>query len=80
MIGIKTKLTDNTIKIYGNPNLRLDKKFEMKNYLKDHRIMAMCTIAALTLGGKWKIYDPDSINTSFPSFLKILRKSFGVKI
>ena len=80
MIGIKTKLTDNTIKIYGNPNLRLDRKFEMKNYLKDHRIMAMCTIAALTLGGKWKIYDPDSINTSFPSFLKILRKSFGVKI
>ena len=80
MIGIKTKLTDNTIKIYGNPNLRLDKKFEMKNYLKDHRIMAMCTIAALTLGGKWKIYDPNSINTSFPSFLKILRKSFGVKI
>ena len=40
----------------------------LKNYLKDHRIMAMCTIAALTLGGKWKIYDPDSINTSFPSF------------
>ena len=30
----------------------------MKNYLKDHRIMAMCTIAALTFGGKWKIYDP----------------------
>ena len=30
--------------------------------------MAMCTIAALTLGGKWKIYDPESIKTSFPSF------------
>ena len=80
MIGIKTKLTRNSIKIYGQPNIGLSKKYEVKNYLKDHRIMAMCTIAALTLGGKWKIYDPNSINTSFPSFLKILRKSFGVKI
>ena len=56
------------------------KKFEIKDYLKDHRIMAMCTIAALTFGGNWKIYDPESIKTCFPSFLKILRNKFGVKI
>ena len=76
MIGIKTKLTNSSIKIYGNPNLDLDpnKKFEIKNYLKDHRIMALCTIAALTLGGRWKIHNPDSIKTSFPSFLETLKK------
>ena len=34
----------------------------------------MSTIAALTLGGNWKISDADSINTSFPKFLKILRE------
>ena len=34
----------------------------------------MSTIAALTFGGQWKISDKDSINTSFPSFLKILKK------
>ena len=79
MIGIKTKLTNNSIKIHGNPNIKLNQNYEIKNYLKDHRIMAMSTIAALTFGGKWKIYDPDSINTSFPSFTKILKKSFGVK-
>ena len=28
------------------------------------------SIAALSFGGKWKIYDKDSIKTSFPSFLK----------
>jgi len=28
----------------------------------------------LTCGGKWKIHDPDSIKTSFPSFLKIIKK------
>jgi 3-phosphoshikimate 1-carboxyvinyltransferase len=79
MIGIKTELTNHSIKIYGNPNLNLYKNYEIKNYLRDHRIMAMTTVAALTLGGKWKINDPDSINTSFPSFLKII-KNLGGKI
>ena len=79
MIGIKTELTNHSIKIYGNPNLNLYKNYEVKNYLRDHRIMAMTTVAALTLGGKWKINDPDSINSSFPSFLKII-KNLGGKI
>ena len=30
-------------------------------------------IAALTFGGKWKIYDKDSINSSFPNFLKLIK-------
>ena len=34
----------------------------------------MSTIAALTCGGKWEIHDPSSIKTSFPSFLKIIKK------
>ena len=46
--------------------------------MKDHRIMAMATISALTLGGNWKIYDKNSINTSFPDFIKIL-KNIGAK-
>ena len=29
-------------------------------------------IAALTFGGEWAIEDKDSIETSFPSFLKII--------
>ena len=80
MIGVKTKLTNHSIKIYGQPNLKLTKKYEIKNYLKDHRVMAMSTIAALTLGGKWIIHDPNSINTSFPSFFKIIKKDFKIKI
>ena len=79
MIGIKTKLTDHSIKIYGQPNLKLNKKIEIKNYLKDHRIFMMSTIAALALGGNWKIHDQDSIKTSFPSFLKKI-KELGAKI
>ena len=74
MMGIKTDLTDHSIKIYGQPNLKIKKTIIIKNYLKDHRIFMMSTIAALTFGGEWKIYDPNSIKTSFPSFLKIIKK------
>ena len=74
MMGIKTKLTKDSIKIYGQPNLEIKKLIIIKNYLKDHRVFMMSTIAALTCGGKWKIHDKDSINTSFPSFLSIITK------
>jgi 3-phosphoshikimate 1-carboxyvinyltransferase len=74
MMGVKTKLTKDSIKIYGQPNLKITKQITIKNYLKDHRVFMMSTIAALTFGGQWKIYDKDSINTSFPSFLKIIKK------
>jgi len=74
MMGVKTELTKDSIKIYGQPDLKITKLITIKNYLKDHRIFMMCTIAALTCGGQWKIHDKDSINTSFPSFLKIIKK------
>ena len=74
MMGVKTKLTNHSIKIYGNPKLKIKKLITIKNYLKDHRIFMMSSVAALTIGGEWKIHDQDSINTSFPSFLKIITK------
>ena len=74
MMGIKTELTKDSIKIYGQPNLKITKQIIIKNYLKDHRIFMMSTIAALTCGGEWKIHDKNTINTSFPSFLKIIKK------
>jgi 3-phosphoshikimate 1-carboxyvinyltransferase len=74
MMGIKTELTKDSIKIYGQPNLKIITPITIKNYLKDHRIFMMSTVAALTFGGQWKIHDKDTINTSFPSFLKIIKK------
>jgi len=74
MMGIKTELTKDSIKIYGQPNLEITRLIIIKNYLKDHRIFMMSAVAALTCGGQWKIHDKDSINTSFPSFLKIINK------
>jgi 3-phosphoshikimate 1-carboxyvinyltransferase len=70
MMGIKTVLTNHSIKIYGNPDLKISKKITIKDYLKDHRIFMASTIAALSFGGKWQIHDTDSVKTSFPSFIK----------
>ena len=47
--------------------------------MKDHRIFMMACVAALTFGGKWKIYDKNSIKTSFPEFL-VKIKELGAKI
>ena len=74
MIGIKVEEKLDSLKIYGNPNLNLNKKYVVKNYLKDHRVFMMSCIAALVFGGDFKILDKASINTSFPGFLKILKK------
>ncbi len=74
LMGIKNIMTNNSLKIYGNPNLAIQKRIIIKNFLKDHRIFMMSVIAALTFGGNWKIDDADSIKTSFPKFIKILRQ------
>ena len=79
MIGIKVLRNKDNIKIYGKPKLDLKGNYHIKNFLKDHRIFMMSCIAALTLGGNWKINDKDSINTSFPKFLNIL-KNLGANI
>jgi len=68
-IGVKNIVTNNSIKIYGNPNIEVNKKIVIKNFLKDHRVFMTSVVAALTFGGKWQINDKDSIKTSFPSFL-----------
>ena len=78
-IGIKVYEKKNSLKIYGNPNLKITKNIKISNFMKDHRVFMMSCIAALTLGGKWKIDDYESIKTSFPNFLIILKK-LGAKI
>ena len=74
-MGVKTIMTNDSIKIFGKPELDLDhsKKIIIKNYLKDHRVFMTSVIAALTFGGKWIIHDKESIKTSFPNFLKIIK-------
>ena len=73
-IGVKVERKFNNIKIFGNPNLNLQGNYLINNFRKDHRIFMMSYIAALVLGGNWKIYDKDSVNSSFPNFFKIIKQ------
>ncbi len=73
-MGIKNISTNDSIKIFGNPNLMINNKIVIKDYLKDHRVFMTSVIAALSFGGEWKIHNKDSIKTSFPNFLKIISR------
>ena len=71
-LGVKNVVTKDSIKIFGKPNLKINKKIIIKNYLKDHRVFMTSVIAALSFGGFWTIHDKDSVKTSFPKFLKLI--------
>ena len=73
-IGVKLIRKKDNIKIYGNPKLNLKGKYTIRNFRKDHRVFMMSCIAALSFGGSWRIEDKDSVKTSFPNFLKLLKK------
>lgn len=73
-MGVKNIITKSSIKIFGNPNLKINKKVIIKNFLKDHRVFMVSVIAALSFGGSWEIHDKDSIKTSFPNFLNLIDK------
>ena len=72
MMGIKVITTKNSIRIFGNPKLEINKKIVIQKYFKDHRVFMTSVIAALSFGGEWHIHDKDAIQSSFPSFLKIV--------
>ena len=74
MMGVEVITTRNSIKIFGNPKLKINKKIVIQKYLKDHRVFMTSVIAALSFGGEWHIHDKDAIKTSFPSFLKIVNE------
>ena len=71
-MGVKTISTNNSIKIFGNPKLSINKKIIIKKYLRDHRVFMTSVIAGLSFGGEWKIHNKESINSSFPNFLEII--------
>ena len=77
-LGIKTKLTKDSIKIFGNPGSLSKKTINVKGYYKDHRIFMTSVIAAYTFSSKFKIDDVNSYKSSFPGFLDII-KELGYK-
>ena len=72
MMNVKVKKTKNHgIRIQGNKYFPIKKRFVIKDYLKDHRIFMLSAVAALSIGGYWKIYDTTLLKL-FSTFLKTL--------
>ena len=76
-IGIKTKLKQETIKIIGNPKINLNKSYII-NTRFDHRVCMSVFVMCQIFGGQIKIKDFNSVYTSFPNFLNLM-KQLGAK-
>ena len=77
-MGIKSEATSDQIKIYGKGMINArDKKINIPN-LGDHRICMSAFILASLTGAKTSIKNFETVYTSCPSFLKIMKK-LGLK-
>ena len=75
-IGVKSISAKNEMKIYGKSFVEnKNKKIKVPN-LGDHRICMSSTVLSLVTGVRAKINNFETVNTSSPNFLKII-KSLG---
>ena len=77
-IGIRCKLSKDQMKIYGSQKINYSKKTVNVPNLGDHRICMSTVILSLVTGIKSNIKNFETVKTSSPNFLKII-KSLGGK-
>ena len=70
-IGIKCKLTKDEMKIFGRNKIK--RKSIKVSSLGDHRICMSASILALSTGVKTRIKNFETVKTSSPSFLKLIK-------
>ena len=76
-IGIKSEVKKNEVKIYGNPFIeKVNKTIYVPN-LGDHRICMSTFILSSLTGIKTKIKNFETVFTSAPSFLNIIKQLGG---
>ena len=77
-VGIKSISSKNELTIYGKGMINASNKKIIVNNLGDHRICMSTFILAILTGAKTKIKNFETVYTSSPSFLKIM-KFLGAK-
>ncbi len=77
-IGIKSVSTKNDLKIFGKGKISFFNKIITIPNLGDHRICMSSFVLAILTGVKTKIRNFETVNTSSPSFLKLM-KILGAK-
>ena len=76
-IGIKVLATKNSLKIWGNPNVKIKKQIKISSNL-DHRVAMTCFVGGSIIGARILINGFETVASSFPNFLK-LQKKIGTK-
>tara|TARA_Y100000590_G_C15691955_1_gene1003740 strand:+ start:541 stop:1887 length:1347 start_codon:yes stop_codon:yes gene_type:complete len=72
-IGIKCKLSKNEMKIFGSKNIKIKNKTIRVSNLLDHRICMATICLSLLTGIKSFVKNFETVDTSSPSFLKIIK-------
>ena len=72
--GIKCNVTNNSMIIYGKEIITKKKKSILVQTKGDHRICMSSVVLSLTTGINTKINNFETVNTSFPKFLTIMKK------
>ena len=73
-VSVKTKFYKDELKIYGKGIINAQDKIINVPNLGDHRICMSTFVLALLTGAKTKIKNFETVFTSSPSFLKIMKK------
>ena len=77
--GIKFKSTKDSMTIFGKNKIELKNKLIVVKTKNDHRICMSSVIFSLITGIKTKVENFETVDTSFPGFVKLI-KSLGGKI
>ena len=75
-IGVKSIFKNNSLKIFGKGKINAYNKKLFVSNLGDHRICMSTFVLTILTGAKTKINNFETVNTSSPSFLQIM-KSLG---
>ena len=76
-IGVDCKTTKDEMIIYGKNKIYVKNKSILVKTKNDHRICMSSAILGLVTGMKIKIKNFETVNTSFPSFIKLIRNLGG---
>lgn len=77
--GIKCRSTKNSITIYGKDKIKTQNKSILVKTKGDHRICMSSVIFSLVTGIRTKIKNFETVNTSFPGFIQLI-KHLGGKV
>ena len=75
--GIKCKMTKDSMQIYGKNKVKNKNRSILTKTDGDHRICMSATILSLVTGIKTKIKNFETVNTSFPDFIPLVKKLGG---